>query len=246
MLTAACGGSAKNCIPGEQRACACPGGSQSIQVCKDDGSGLGPCVACGSYGDAATNPPDAASDTGPARTPLDLANLVFDVPADWINVDGRVLKANHGTDQYAYLKQSTSNNTSLRIEMHVEWHFSGDLTGIILRTSVDADSKDGYYFLLYPYQGNYKILKVVGGVEQQIEAGSCKSNASDGWQSLAIKASTVQIAGQTFNRFDFYASDQLATTVQDNSFNSWHLGFGKYKWGSATEGYVQFSNISEP
>lgn len=34
------------CIPGEQRACACPGGSVGTQTCRDDGTGLNPCLGC--------------------------------------------------------------------------------------------------------------------------------------------------------------------------------------------------------
>lgn len=34
------------CVPGHQTTCACPGGSEGIQVCDDDGSGLGACE-CG-------------------------------------------------------------------------------------------------------------------------------------------------------------------------------------------------------
>jgi hypothetical protein len=204
------------------------------------------CCLDGCNGSAKCTLPLATPDAAVPRDRLDVDNLVFDDPANWIDVDGYVLKASPGTDQYAYLKQSTSGNTSLRIEMHVEWHSSADLTGIILRTSDDPSNKDGYYFLVYPYQDAYKILKVVNGTAKAIEEADCQSNASSGWQSLAVKASIVQVSGQSYNRFDFFASDQLATSVQDNSFSSWHLGFGKYAWYSSTEGYALFSNISEP
>ena len=247
LSAASCRSDGKNCTPGEQRTCPCLSGRQGIQICKDDGSGLLACEGCNLDSDA--RPADAVGDAdaaGPTRQPLDLTNLVFDVPANWVNVDGYILKANNGTDQFAYLKQSKSGNSSLRVESHIEWHASGDLTGVILRAADNPTNRDGYYFLVYPYQSNYRILKVVSGAEQQIEEGSCQSDLSAGWESLAVKATTVQVSGQTYNRFDFYVSDQLATTVQDNSFGSWHLGFGKYNWYDANGGYALFSNITEP
>lgn len=180
------------------------------------------------------------------REPLDLTNLLFDVPPNWVNLDGFVLKANNGKDQFAYLKESKSGNSSLRIEARVDWHYSGDLTGIIFRATVDPMNRDGYYFLVYPYQSGYRILKVVSGVEHLIEDGSCQTALSTDWGGLAVKATSVQVSGQPYNRFDFYCSDKLATTVQDNSFSSWHMGFGKYSWAADIGGYALFSNISEP
>ena len=252
LSAAGCKSDGKNCTPGEQRTCPCLSGRQGIQVCKDDGTGLLACEGCSNL-DSGARAADAAGEAAargdvadPTRLPLDIANLVFDVPASWVNLDGYVLKANNGKDQFAYLKQSKSGNSSLRVEASVEWQTSGDLTGIILRVSDDPTNKDGYYFLLYPYQGDYKILKVVSGAEQPIEEASCQSDLSAAWESLAIKATTVQLSGQTYNRFDFYVNDKLATTVQDNSFDSWHMGFGKYNWYDASGGYALFSNISEP
>ncbi|MBX7083731.1 MAG: hypothetical protein K1X88_31265 [Nannocystaceae bacterium] len=35
------------CVPGEQRACACPGGApDGVQVCEDGGASFGPCTGC--------------------------------------------------------------------------------------------------------------------------------------------------------------------------------------------------------
>jgi len=61
-LAAACGdedgegsGSGASCVPGQQVACACPGGGDGVQVCTLDGNAFGPC-ACGdaTEGDAQT------------------------------------------------------------------------------------------------------------------------------------------------------------------------------------------------
>jgi|GEM_PF-3272681 len=34
------------CVPGAQQACACPGGGEGAQICKDDGSGYAACFGC--------------------------------------------------------------------------------------------------------------------------------------------------------------------------------------------------------
>jgi fibro-slime domain-containing protein len=54
-LCVACGSSkdpsaaaSRACTPGEQRACACPGGDLGIQICNADGSALGECMGCSS------------------------------------------------------------------------------------------------------------------------------------------------------------------------------------------------------
>jgi hypothetical protein len=39
-------GSAGSCVPGQQVACACPGGGSGVQLCAADGSSFGPC-SCG-------------------------------------------------------------------------------------------------------------------------------------------------------------------------------------------------------
>src|SRR5512142_941685 len=64
----ACGSSdkqsPKSCTPGEQRACACPGSGQGVQVCSADGALRGECTGCftGSTGGSGT------ANTGPAST----------------------------------------------------------------------------------------------------------------------------------------------------------------------------------
>lgn len=40
------GGKGSACVPGQQVACACAGGTSGVQVCNVDGSGLGPCTGC--------------------------------------------------------------------------------------------------------------------------------------------------------------------------------------------------------
>ncbi|MGO8999278.1 MAG: hypothetical protein ACLQVI_38625 [Polyangiaceae bacterium] len=47
------------CVPGAQVACACPGGTSSVQVCTPDGAGLGPC-------DCSKAAPPAAAPIAPA------------------------------------------------------------------------------------------------------------------------------------------------------------------------------------
>lgn len=41
------GGAGKSCVPGQQIACACPGGAMGAQACLMDGTGYGPCMGCG-------------------------------------------------------------------------------------------------------------------------------------------------------------------------------------------------------
>lgn len=62
------------CIPGEQRACACPGGApDGVQVCADAGDRFDACVGCpsdgsSSSGDATTGGPAATSTSGGGST----------------------------------------------------------------------------------------------------------------------------------------------------------------------------------
>lgn len=44
------GGQSAACVPGQQTACACPGGAQGVQVCNDAGSGYGGCASCSDAG----------------------------------------------------------------------------------------------------------------------------------------------------------------------------------------------------
>ncbi len=63
------------CIPGEQRACACPGGApDGVQICADGGDSFEPCMGCPGDGsseggtmDGSTSAPASSSgeDTGP-------------------------------------------------------------------------------------------------------------------------------------------------------------------------------------
>jgi hypothetical protein len=43
---------AQACVPGEQRACPCPGGAQGVQTCDDTGARLGDCLGCDGAGGA--------------------------------------------------------------------------------------------------------------------------------------------------------------------------------------------------
>jgi hypothetical protein len=63
VVVVGCGGgssqpaAAPTCLPGEQRECACPGGTKSVQVCAQDGKSLGPCDCpdAGGFDDAASD-----------------------------------------------------------------------------------------------------------------------------------------------------------------------------------------------
>lgn len=66
-IALACGGSGEDgdgsggsCVPGQQVACACPGGADGIQVCSSDGAFFGPC-SCGDPTDGEAT--DSATDT---------------------------------------------------------------------------------------------------------------------------------------------------------------------------------------
>jgi len=50
LAASATGCDDKSCIPAEQVACACPGGSDGAQVCLEDGSGFGACTGCAGSG----------------------------------------------------------------------------------------------------------------------------------------------------------------------------------------------------
>ena len=72
-------GGGESCVPGEQRACACPGGGpDGAQICADTGDRFGACFGCegGSDGgvessdgaDATTLPGDESADDAPVTT----------------------------------------------------------------------------------------------------------------------------------------------------------------------------------
>lgn len=65
-----------NCVPGQQVACACPGGADGAQACLPDGSGYAPCECPGDDSGEATSMPtdttgmnDASSESGNAGCP---------------------------------------------------------------------------------------------------------------------------------------------------------------------------------
>lgn len=58
-------GSGASCVPGQQVACACPGGSDGVQVCTLDGASFGPC-ACGD--------PTGGEDATAGETEIDSAS----------------------------------------------------------------------------------------------------------------------------------------------------------------------------
>jgi hypothetical protein len=64
ILVAACSSSGTVCEPGAPEPCACPGGGNGIQLCSDDGSGLGACTGC-----AVAPGRDAAATCGPGIYP---------------------------------------------------------------------------------------------------------------------------------------------------------------------------------
>jgi hypothetical protein len=62
IVAGGCSSSPKVCAPGQQIACACPGGGSGAQVCNSAGTGYGTCSGCGS-GDAGA-PDSGSSDSG--------------------------------------------------------------------------------------------------------------------------------------------------------------------------------------
>ncbi|HTR50551.1 MAG TPA: hypothetical protein VMJ10_07585 [Kofleriaceae bacterium] len=66
VAAAACGDNAAKCVPGEQRACGCPGDTAGAQVCESDGT-FGACVGC-------------AADAGVADAPLLACSAQTDCP----------------------------------------------------------------------------------------------------------------------------------------------------------------------
>ncbi len=62
MFTNSC--KSKECVPGQQVACACPGGAQGVQSCDVDGARYLPCICAPP---APTAPPPAAPAAAPAR-----------------------------------------------------------------------------------------------------------------------------------------------------------------------------------
>jgi len=75
------GADASACTPGRQTSCACGGGVEGYQICKDDGSGFGACLGCSSDADHA----DVPADTGTFDTSPDTVGETSEdttVPAD--------------------------------------------------------------------------------------------------------------------------------------------------------------------
>jgi hypothetical protein len=68
------GSAPEACAPGRRVTCPCDGGETGIQVCRDDGSGYGPCTSCG-----ASPVNDASLDADTADAPADGAG---GAPAD--------------------------------------------------------------------------------------------------------------------------------------------------------------------
>jgi hypothetical protein len=62
-----------SCTPGRQTSCACGGGVEGYQLCKDDGSSFGACLGCGDGGAA-----DAAADTARADVASDSTTPMSD------------------------------------------------------------------------------------------------------------------------------------------------------------------------
>ena len=57
--------SAGQCTPGQQIACACPGGTSGAQTCNTDGKAYGTCFGCtATFVDASTKPEAGSSDAG--------------------------------------------------------------------------------------------------------------------------------------------------------------------------------------
>jgi hypothetical protein len=73
LLVASCGDSgSRPCVAGAQVSCGCPGGGAGVQICKDDGSGLGACMGC---------PTDDAAVPVDQAMPMDLTVMDLTVAA---------------------------------------------------------------------------------------------------------------------------------------------------------------------
>ena len=79
------------CAPGDQKACACPGGMQGAQRCNDDGRAWGECLGCPS-----SDPPDAGAkpDSGVPADTVASSDAGATTPADsgptlpsYVNID---------------------------------------------------------------------------------------------------------------------------------------------------------------
>ncbi len=84
------------CTPGQQVRCACGGGVEGFQVCKDDGTSFGACLACSDAGHADApadmgsfdvRPDSAGSSTDTRETSADTTAPVDTLPADTGPVD---------------------------------------------------------------------------------------------------------------------------------------------------------------
>lgn len=75
------------CVPGEQRACACPGGApDGVQVCADEGDRFGPCVGCPGGSDGGTL--DGADATDGAATSTGDGGSTGPAPGDGSSSEG--------------------------------------------------------------------------------------------------------------------------------------------------------------
>jgi len=63
---------ARACVPGAQHACACPGGSQGVQVCNDQGSAFGRCDCPSTSRAEPARAPERGRTTSPAFNPVAL------------------------------------------------------------------------------------------------------------------------------------------------------------------------------
>lgn len=116
-LALACGdgdgdgdGGAGSCVPGQQVACACPGGGDGIQVCNPDGSSFGPCSCGDATGDESESRGESETDaaSGDGTTGGTCGNGVEDpgecpqaCPQDCMGVDDTMDGSSTGADSCA-------------------------------------------------------------------------------------------------------------------------------------------------
>jgi hypothetical protein len=105
------------CTPGEQRACDCEGGGTSVQVCREDGSGFGPCGCDGGTTDGSAGTTSSASLT---------STVTSDTTDATGSVDDTVSSTTSGADEST---QTTAAGPQAVYLYSTQTPFDGDLVG---------------------------------------------------------------------------------------------------------------------
>ena len=167
---------------------------------------------------------------------------------NWSELPSGEYKSNDNTG-YAYINDTNIANLNIRVDIKVDWQSSGDLTGIFLLKNPSSENvKDGYYYLIYPYQNAYVFLKRVDGKEIWLENGDAfAANPSNYFVSLEIRSERkLDPDLNWYNEFYLYCNQKLISIIKDNEINEWKVGFGKYNRyeSSNGKGIAWFKNVS--